>query len=93
MLRRVAVVFFAAGLVSGCSGSGGSPGPATEPPPPEPAVSPGVRQPALLFLFHREYLAPPGDMGPGTAGFVASTLRLDDGEWVFDPAIGGARIL
>jgi len=40
-----------------------------------------------LFLFNREYLGPPRDMGPGTAGFVASTLRLDDGEWVFDPGV------
>jgi hypothetical protein len=26
-------------------------------------------------------------MGPGSPGFVASTSRLDDGEWVFDPGV------
>jgi hypothetical protein len=40
-----------------------------------------------LFLFNREYLGSQHDMGPGSPGFVASTSRLDDGEWVFDPGV------
>lgn len=47
-----------------------------------------------LFLLDREYVGTTLALGPATAGVLASTSRIESGEWVFEPAVtigGGAK--
>ncbi len=46
-----------------------------------------------LYLLDREYLGAPEDLGPSTPGFIAQSVDIDSGQYVFDPKVkvkGGA---
>jgi len=46
-----------------------------------------------LFLLNREYLGTPAGLNATTAGVLASTSRLENGEWIFEQGVtlpGGA---
>jgi hypothetical protein len=51
-------------------------------------VVPDGGEPAngFLFLLDREYLGTPAALTATTPGVLASTSRLENGEWVFDSA-------
>lgn len=47
-----------------------------------------------LFLLDREYLGTTTALGAATAGVLASTSRIESGEWIFEPGVtvrGGAK--
>jgi hypothetical protein len=47
-----------------------------------------------LFLLDREYLGTTTALGAATAGVLASTSRIENGDWVFEPGVtirGGTK--
>jgi hypothetical protein len=47
-----------------------------------------------LYLLIEEYLGPPANLSPATAGFLARSEQVSDGVYIFSPAVrldGGAK--
>jgi hypothetical protein len=61
---------------------------------PSDQVPRGPMAAGWLFLLTQEYLGLPGDLGPGTPGFVAESQRIEQGQYVFAPSVtlkGGTK--
>lgn len=52
-----------------------------------PAPPPGPLAVGHLFLLTQEYLGLPGDLGPSTAGYLAESERIENGQYVFSASV------